>query len=73
MATLTKEQATRAMKEFHSYDTNQDGTLSVKEFTKALRPFLAEEDLATLLKEMNPDGDDKISYAEFLAAYKHDL
>nr|WP_314493426.1 EF-hand domain-containing protein [uncultured Pseudomonas sp.] len=73
MSGLTDEQLARAKKAFESRDTNNDGKLTVEEFSDALKPFLSEESLAQLLKEVNPNGDDEITWEEFLEDYKNDL
>jgi Ca2+-binding EF-hand superfamily protein len=73
MATLTSDQLERARKAFSSRDANGDGTLTVEEFSAALKPYLTDESLATLLKEVNPNGDNVISWEEFLKDYESDL
>ncbi|MFK3776409.1 EF-hand domain-containing protein [Pseudomonas sp. NPDC089406] len=73
MSGLTDEQLARAKKAFQSRDVNNDGKLTVEEFSEALKPFLSDESLAALLKEVNPNGDDEITWEEFLEDYKNDL
>lgn len=70
---LTPAQLERARADFERYDTNGDGTLSSSEFRKALEAYLTPEDLKALMKEVNPNGDGKISWTEFLADYVKDL
>lgn len=73
MSTLTAEQLKRARKAFESRDANGDGVLTVAEFTDAIKPFLTDEDLEQLLREVNPNGDGEITWEEFLADYENDL
>lgn len=73
MSKLTAEQRERAWNAFKYGDANHDGKLTVDEFTAALKPYLTDEDLEALLKEVNPDGDDEISWQEFLEDYENDL
>lgn len=73
MTELSKEQLERARKAFQSRDKNQDGKLTVEEFSEALKPFLTDATLAALIKEVNPNGDAEITWEEFLEDYKKDL
>ncbi|WP_460046833.1 EF-hand domain-containing protein [Pseudomonas sp. S2_H01] len=73
MAILTSDQLERAKKAFSSWDTNGDKTLTVEEFSAALKPYLTDETLAKLLKAVNPNGDNVISWEEFLKDYESDL
>lgn len=73
MGTLTEEQLERAEKAFKSRDTNGDGKLTVAEFGQAIESFFTPEDFQQLLTELNPNGDDEISWEEFLADYENDL
>lgn len=73
MGTLTEEQLERARKAFMNRDANKDGKLTVAEFSAAIEPFLTPNDFEQLLKEVNPNGDDEISWEEFLADYINDL
>lgn len=73
MTTLTAEQLARVKKEFESYDTNQDGTLTVEEFTEILERFLTDDTLKDLIRELDPNRDGIISYEEYLNDYIKDL
>lgn len=73
MRTLTKEQLKRAEGAFNFLDSNKDETLLVEEFREALKPLLTDEELDAWLKEVNPNGDNVITYQEFLEDYSKDL
>ncbi|HWH87223.1 MAG TPA: EF-hand domain-containing protein [Pseudomonas sp.] len=73
MTKLTNEQVERAQKAFNQYDTNNDGRVTVDEFTEVVEKFLTPEDTEALLEEVNPNGDDEISWEEFLQDYENDL
>ncbi|XVO86468.1 EF-hand domain-containing protein [Pseudomonas palleroniana] len=70
---LTAQQLARVQSDFRRYDANADGILTVAEFRKAMEPFLTPEDLKKLLKELDPDGNGRISWKSFLADYINDL
>ncbi|WP_223486656.1 EF-hand domain-containing protein [Pseudomonas sp. A-RE-19] len=73
MSKLTDAQLERVTADFKKYDTDQDGIVTVKEFTQTVEKFLTPEDLESLLKEVNPNDDNEISWEEFLDDYEKDL
>ncbi|WP_166219966.1 EF-hand domain-containing protein [Pseudomonas atagonensis] len=73
MTKLTDEQRKRAKEAFNNYDSNKDGRVTVEEFTRVVEKFLTPETTAALLKEVNPNDDDEISWEEFLKDYENDL
>ncbi len=73
MSKLTDAQLERVTADFRKYDTDQNGIVTVKEFTQTVEKFLTPEDLESLLKEVNPNDDNEISWEEFLEDYEKDL
>lgn len=56
---------------FQSFDADCSGALSLPEFTTALShvmPTLSEDDVRKIFRLIDIDGDEQISYTEFLAA-----
>ncbi|MQQ35013.1 EF-hand domain-containing protein [Pseudomonas sp. SZ57] len=73
MATLTDKQLARVREDFYRYDTNGDKKVTVAEFRLTMEKYLTPEDFEVLLAKINPDGNDEISWAEFLKDYESDL
>lgn len=73
MKKLTKEQLKSLKLQFQRYDKNEDGKLTVAEFSKAVEHYYSPETFKQLLRELNPDNNDKITWKEFLDDYKKDV
>ncbi|KAL8619257.1 hypothetical protein ACOMHN_056901 [Nucella lapillus] len=63
--------ATREIRElFRTFDKNHDNTISANELGKVLRCLgmnVAEQDVQTIMKELDKNGNGKIEYKEFKA------
>lgn len=66
---LSDEQLQRILGELMQKDTNNDGKVSVNEFSDAIGPYLTEEDLKGVIKKINLDGNSQISFVEYLRDY----
>ncbi|KPY64339.1 Uncharacterized protein ALO46_01696 [Pseudomonas syringae pv. solidagae] len=73
MATLTDKQLARVREDFYRYDTNGDKKVTVAEFRLTMEKYLTPEDFDVLLAKINSDGNDEISWEEFLKDYENDL
>ncbi|MCA5971417.1 MULTISPECIES: EF-hand domain-containing protein [Pseudomonas] len=73
MATLTDKQLARVREDFYRYDTNGDKKVTVAEFRLTMEKYLTPEDFDVLLAKINSDGNDEISWEEFLKDYESDL
>ncbi|KTC58903.1 EF-hand domain-containing protein [Pseudomonas savastanoi] len=73
MTKLTEKQLARAREDFDRYDTNGDKKVTVAEFSSTMEKYLTPEDFKTLLAKVNSDGNDEISWDEFLTDYENDL
>lgn len=71
MTKLTAEEKTQALETFKSYDTNGNGTVTVKEYKEVLSKYMDDKQIERTLKEVNPDGNKVISLAEFEKALKN--
>ncbi|AVB22059.1 EF-hand domain-containing protein [Pseudomonas syringae USA007] len=73
MTKLTEKQLARAREDFDRYDTNGDKKVTVAEFGSTMEKYLTPEDFKALLAKINSDGNDEISWDEFLTDYENDL
>ncbi|WP_054086015.1 MULTISPECIES: EF-hand domain-containing protein [Pseudomonas syringae group] len=73
MTKLTEKQLARAREDFKRYDANGDKKVTVAEFRSTMEKYLTPEDFKALLAKINSDGNDEISWEEFLADYENDL
>ncbi|MFD2643016.1 EF-hand domain-containing protein [Pseudomonas japonica] len=67
--TLSDEQLQRILGELGRKDLNNDGKVSVKEFSEVIGPYLPKEDLQALLKKINLNNDAEITFVEYLKDY----
>lgn len=67
--TLSDDQLMRILSEFGNKDLNNDGKITVREFSNGIAPYLTPEDLQALLKKINLNGDSQISFVEYLRDY----
>ncbi|MHA6196871.1 EF-hand domain-containing protein [Pseudomonas wadenswilerensis] len=67
--TLSDDQLQRILGELNQRDSNNDGKVTVKEFSDAIGPYLTKEDLQGLIKKINLDNDCQISFVEYLKDY----
>lgn len=66
---LSDEQLQRILGELMQKDSNNDGKVTVKEFSEAIGPYLTKEDLQGLIKKINLNNDSQISFVEYLKDY----
>ncbi len=66
---LSDEQLQRILAELGSKDLNNDGKVTVGEFSDVIGPYLTKEDLQALLKKINLNNDCQITFAEYLKDY----
>lgn len=69
MGSLTQQQLENARADFLEYDANDNGRVSVEEFTLVMIQYLSAGAVESLLTLVNRDGDDEISWEEFLAEF----
>jgi Ca2+-binding EF-hand superfamily protein len=69
MGSLTQQQLENARADFLEYDANDNGRVSVEEFTLVMIQYLSAGSVESLLTLVNRDGDDEISWEEFLAEF----
>ncbi|MET1069895.1 MAG: EF-hand domain-containing protein [Pseudomonas prosekii] len=69
MGGLTQQQLENARADFLEYDANDNGRVSVEEFTLVMIQYLSAGSVESLLTLVNRDGDDEISWEEFLAEF----
>ena len=71
---ITVEKLEIARQDFERNDENQDGRLTADEYRRALDGYgIPKETIDKALNELNPDGDDEITWFEFLADYVNDV
>ncbi|MEE1924332.1 EF-hand domain-containing protein [Pseudomonas sp. 148P] len=66
---LSDEQLQRILAELGSKDLNNDGKVTVGEFSDIIGPYLTKEDLQALLKKINLNNDCQITFVEYLKDY----
>jgi len=66
---LSDDQLQRILGELIQRDSNNDGKVTVKEFSEALAPYLTKEDLQGLIKKINLNNDCQITFVEYLKDY----
>ncbi len=62
-------QQERMWKIFNDMDTNKDGQIDAKELQAAIGQEASSQDLQSLLRSVDKDGDGRVSYEEFLDAW----
>lgn len=65
----TKGQITEFAKAFKLFDKAGKGVLSIREISKtmaALGQVCTEEEIISMIKEVNPDGDNTLDFKQFL-------
>jgi len=70
-----KEQAVLIRDTFRRVDDDHSGTLNMAEFRKALKKFnfdVTDQELISIMRKFDPDGDGSIRYDEFCASVLED-
>jgi Ca2+-binding EF-hand superfamily protein len=66
---FSDEQLQRILSELGRKDLNNDGKVSVREFSEVIGPYLTKEDLKALVEKINLNHDCQISFKEYLTDY----
>lgn len=70
MSKLTPEQLKEVKSQFHEYDTDNSGAISLHELEKILSAYLDKDTIKKMMKSFDKNHDKKVTLKEFIKAHE---